>query len=58
MSSVGGGINQHIIRLSFQSSLYDRLQIFIFDLKILKAQIIHINNKLVISVFDLGDHLI
>ena len=44
-------INQHIVRLFLQSALNHRFQIFIFDLEILKTQIVHIDNKLIIPVF-------
>ena len=58
MPSVGGGIDQDIVRLLFQSALDDRLQIFIFDLKFFKAQIIHVNDEFVIPVFNLGNHIV
>ena len=55
--AVGGGIDQHILRLRLHPSLDDRLQEFIFNLKFFKRQIIHINNEFVIAVLDLGDDI-
>ena len=53
MAAVGGRIDQHIIRAFSQSSFQNSLQILIFQLVILKGQIIHVNDKLVIAVLDL-----
>ena len=58
MSSVGGCIDQHIVRLYFQSTLNNSFQIFIFNFKFFKAQIIHINDKFIVSVLDLCNHII
>ena len=56
--SVGGGVDQHVVRLLLQSALDDRLQILVFRLKILKAQIVHVNDEPVIAVLDLRDHVV
>ena len=56
MPPVGSGVNQHIGRLFLKAALNQRLQVFVFHLKILETQVIHINDKLVIPVFELGDH--
>ena len=58
MPSVGGGINQDVGRLLLQPAFDNRLQVLIFDFKILKAQVIHIDDKLIIPVFNLADHII
>ena len=58
MSAVGSCIDQYIFRLAFQSAFDHGLQVFIFDFKFLKGKIIHIDNKTIISVFDLSDHII
>ena len=58
MSSVGSSIDQDIIRLSLQPAFDHGLQILIFNLKFFKGQIVHIDNKFVIPVLDLGDHII
>ncbi len=58
MPPVGSGVNQHVLRLFLKPALNNGFQIFILYLKILKAQIIHVNNEFVISVFNLGNHLV
>ena len=58
MAPVGSGIDQHVVRLSLQSPLNDRLQIFVLYLKLFKRKIIHIDDKFVISILDLGDNVI
>ena len=52
---VGCRIDQNILRLSLQPSLYDRLEVFVLDLELLKGQVIHIDDEPVIAVLDLGD---
>ena len=56
MSAVRCRIDQYIIRLFLKSALDHRLQILIFYLKFLEREIIHINDKFIIPVFDLCDH--
>ena len=58
MSSVTCCIDQDIVRLLLQTTLDHCLQIFIFDFKFLEWQIIHIDNEFIVSVLDLGDHII
>ena len=58
ITSVARCIDQDIIRFLLKSALDYCFQIFILDLKFLKGKIIHVNNKTVITVLDLGDHLI
>src|SRR5699024_8823971 len=52
------GIDQCVIRLTLQTAFNHRLQIFIFNLKFFERKIIHVNDKLVIPVFDLGNDII
>ena len=58
VASVGGGIDQDILRLFLQPSLNHGFQILIFNLKLLKGQIVHVYDKAVISVFDLGNYIV
>ena len=58
MTPVAGCIDQNVVRLFLQATLDHSLQIFIFDFKLLKGKIIHVKNKFVVAVLDLGDHII
>ena len=58
MAPVRRRINQDIVRLLLQSTLNYRFQILVFDLKLLKGKIIHVNNKFIIAVLNLRDDLI
>ena len=58
MSAVRSCIDQHIIRLSLKPALNYRFQIFIFNLKFFKRQIIHINNEFIIAVLHLCNHIV
>ena len=58
MTPVAGRIYQDIIRFLLQTALNYCLQILVFNLKFLKRKIIHINNKLIIPVLDLRNHII
>ena len=58
MSSVGSCIDQDIIRFLLQTAFDHRFQIFVLNLEFFKRKIIHINNKFVIPVLDLCDHII
>ena len=58
VASVGGCIDQYVVRFFLKTALDHCLQIFIFDLKLFKREIIHVNNELVIAVFDLCDDII
>ena len=53
MTTVGSRIDQYIFRFFLKASLDHSFQIFIFNLKLLKRKVIHIDNKLVVTVFDL-----
>ena len=55
MPSVGGGVDQHIVRLHFQISLNHRLQVFEFCFCALKGQVIHVDDKPVIAALDNAD---
>ena len=52
LAAARGGINQHIVGLRLHTALNHSLQIFILYLKFLKGQVVHINNKAVIPVFN------
>ena len=56
VASVGGRINQNVIRSCLHTAFNHCLQELILNLKLLKRQIIHINNKTIISVLNLGNH--
>ena len=58
MAPVRRRIDQDIVRLLLQSALDYRFQILVFDLKLLKGKIIHVNNKFIIAVLNLRDDLI
>ena len=58
MSSVTCCVDQNIIRFLLQTTFNDCFQIFILNLKFLKGKVIHINDKFIISVFDLCDHIV
>ncbi|EJW97781.1 hypothetical protein EVA_14111 [gut metagenome] len=58
MPSVTCGIDEDVVRFFLQAPLDHCLQIFIFHLKFFKGQVVHIKDKFIIPVFDLGDHLI
>ena len=58
MTAVTGGVDQDIVRLPFQTAFDDCLQIFVFDLKFFKRQIVHVNDEAVVPVFDLSDDLV
>ena len=58
MAPVGGGIDQDVVRLFLKTALDHGFQVFIFNLKFLKGKIIHINDKTIVTVFDLGDDFI
>ena len=58
VSAVGGRIDQNIVRLLFQSALDHCFQIFILNFKFFEREIIHIDDKFVIAVLDLRDHII
>ena len=58
MAAVRCGIDEHVLRLFLKSALDDRLQILVFDLKLLEGEIIHIDDELIIAVLDLRDHTI
>ena len=58
MAAVACRIDQNILRFAFQSTLDHGFQIFIFNLKFFERKIIHVDNKFVIAVFDLGNNLI
>ena len=58
ITSVTCCIDQDIVRFFLKTALDHCFQIFIFNLKFLKGKIIHINNKTIVTVFDLGDHFI
>ena len=57
MTTVRGRIDQNIIRLDLQATFDDCLQIFVFCLKLLKGQIIHVNDESIVTVLDLGNNL-
>ncbi len=57
MAAVGGSINQNVIRLGFHATFNNGFQKFVFDFKIFKGQIVHIDDEFIISVFNLGDDL-
>ena len=58
MAAVRRRIDQDIVRLLLQSALDYRFQILVFDLKLLKGKIIHVNDKFIIAVLNLRDDLI
>lgn len=58
MSAVTCRIDQDIVRFLFQTTLNDCFQVFILNLKLFKGQIVHINDKFIISVLDLCNDII
>ena len=56
MAAVGSCIYQHVLRPGFQPAFYHGLEIFIFDLEIFEAQIVHIYYEPVVSVLYPGNH--
>ena len=58
MAAVRGGVDEHIVRLSLQSALDDRLQVFVFDFKLLEGEVVHVDDKFIIPVLDLGDDIV
>ena len=56
VAPVGGSVDQHIVRLRLHAALDDRLQVLVLDLELLKGQIVHINDKAVVPVLDMGNH--
>ena len=57
MTAVGGGVDHHVLRLRLQSALDDGLQVFVFQLRLLKGQIVHEDDETVVAVLDLADDL-
>ncbi|MPN23136.1 hypothetical protein SDC9_170523 [bioreactor metagenome] len=51
MAPVGCCIYKDVVRPFFKPSLYESLEELILHLKMFKREIIHKNNKLVVSVF-------
>ena len=58
MATVACCIDQDIFRFTFQSAFDNSLQIFIFYFELFKRKIVHINDKFIITVFDLCDDLV
>ena len=58
MPSVGSCIDQNIVWFFLQTSFDHGFQILIFDFKFFKREIIHVNNKFIVSIFNLGNHLV
>ena len=58
MPAVGGSVDEYVVRLFLQPALDDCLQIFILDLELLKGEVVHVNDKLVVPVLDLGDDIV
>ena len=58
VSSVTCRINQNIVRLLLQTTFDHCFQIFVLNLKFFERQIIHIDNKLIVSVLNLCDYII
>ena len=54
MAAVGGRVDQDIFRFGLQSALDDSLEVFVFDLKFLEGEVVHINNEAVVAVFHFG----
>ena len=57
MAAVGCGIDEDIVGLCFHTSFDDCLQVFVLDLEVLKGKVVHVNDKLVITGLDLGNHI-
>ena len=55
--AVGGGVDQDVVRLGLEAALDHSLQVLVFDLKLLKGEIIHINDELVVPVLHLRDDI-
>ena len=53
MTAIGSRIDQHIFRSPSQSALNDGFQILILQLALLERKVIHVNDKLVITVLQL-----
>ena len=53
VAAVGGRIDQDVVRPGLHTTLDDRLQKFVLNLEILKGKVIHVNDKLVITVLHL-----
>ena len=58
VTAVGRCVDQHIVRFFLQTALNHSFQVFILNFKLFKRKIIHINDKFVIPVFDLGNDII
>ena len=58
MPAVRCGIDQHIVRFPLQPSLDDRLQVFVLRLKFLEREVVHVNDKFIVAVLNLGDYIV
>ena len=53
VTAVGGRVDQHIFRSPSQSALNDGFQVLILQFALLERKVIHVNDKLVITVLHL-----
>ena len=54
VTAVGGRVDQHVLGFGLEAALDHCLEVFVFDLELLKGEVIHVDDKAVVAVFDLG----
>ena len=55
VTAVGGRVDQDVLGFGLETALYHCLEVFVLDLELLKGEVIHVDNKPVVAVFDLGE---